>query len=419
MVDIVRPKTAARNRRLRHFMLATGAICLIALITFGVTRLKPAAPGVERSTLYTDTVKRGQMLRQVRGLGTLVAQEVRVIAAPVQGRVERVHVQPGEAVGAGTVLVELSNPELEQAAVDALFQVKAAEAEMNNLRVRLESDRMTLQSGTAGVQSEYAQARLQLDTDEKLARDGLVPALQLKLARVRVEELSNRLKIEQQRLGNSGQAKQAQLAAQEARVEQLRALARLNQGQVASLRVLAGTAGVVQQVSVEVGQQLTPGANLARVADPSSLKASLQIPETQAKDIQLGQSAQVDTRNGVVSGRVERIDPAVQQGTVTVDVELTGDLPQGARPDLSVDGTIELERLTDVLYVGRPAFGGTDSTVGMFRIEDGGGFASRVPVRLGRSSVNTVEVIDGLREGDAVILSDTSQWDGFDRLQLK
>lgn len=417
MVDVPRPK-ARRNRRVRHALFAACGISLLALITYGVTRLKPAAPGVERSTLYTDTVKRGQMLRQVRGLGTLVPEEVRVVAAPVEGRVERVHVQPGEQVTAGTVLVELSNPELEQAAVDAAYQVKAAEAELNNLRVRLESDRMTLQATTAGVQSEYAQARLQLDTNEKLAKEGLIPALELKLARVRVDELANRLRIEQQRLGNSGEGKQAQLAAQAARVEQLRALARLNQTQVAALRVLAGTSGVVQQVTVETGQQLTPGANLARVADPSSLKAALQIPETQAKDIQLGQVAQIDTRNGVVAGRVQRIDPAVQAGTVTVDVELTGDLPQGARPDLSVDGTIELERLADVLYVGRPAFGGTDATISMFRLEDQGRFAVRVSVRLGRSSVNTIEVIDGLREGDTVILSDTSQWDGFDRLQL-
>lgn len=418
MVDVPRPQ-ARRKRRARRALFAAGGVCLLALITYGVTRLKPAAPGVERSTLYTDTVKRGQMLRQVRGLGTLVPEEVRVIAAPVEGRVERVLVQPGEQVGAGTVLVELSNPELEQAAVDAQYQVKAAEAELNNLRVRLESDRMTLQSTTAGVQSEYAQARLQLDTNEKLAKEGLIPVLELKLARVRVEELANRLRIEQQRLGGSGEGKRAQIAAQEARVEQLRALARLNQNQVAALRVTAGTAGVVQQVSVEVGQQLTPGANLARVADPRSLKAALQIPETQAKDIQLGQPAQIDTRNGVAAGRVRRIDPAVQQGTVAVDVELTGGLPQGARPDLSVDGTIELERLENVLYVGRPAFGGTNSTVGMFRLEDGGRTAVRTPVRLGRASVNTVEILEGLREGDAVILSDTSQWDNFNRLELK
>jgi HlyD family secretion protein len=355
----------------------------------------------------------------VRGLGTLVPQEVRVVAAPVQGRVERVNVQPGQEVTTGTVLVELSNPELEQAAVDAAYQVKAAEAEFKNLQVRLDSDRMTLQSATAGVQSEYAQARLQLDTDEKLAKDGLIPALQLKLARVRVEELANRLKIEQQRLANSTQGKQAQLAAQQARVEQLRALARLNESQVVSLRVLAGSFGVVQQVTVEVGQQLTPGANLARVADPTSLKAALQIPETQAKDIQIGQSAAIDTRNGIAQGRVLRIDPAVQQGTVTVDVELTGDLPQGVRPDLSVDGTIELERLDNILYVARPAFGGNSSTVGMFKLEDGGRMAVRVPVTLGRASVNTIEVIDGLREGDEVILSDTSQWDNFNRLEMK
>jgi HlyD family secretion protein len=418
MVDVPRPK-ATRKRNLRRVLYTIGAISVVALITFGVTRLKPAAPGVERSTLYTDTVKRGLMLRQVRGLGTLVAQDVRVIAAPVEGRVERVYVQPGEQVSAGTMLVELSNPQLEQAAVDTSYQVKAAEADLNNLRVRLDSDRMSQQAVTAGVQSEYSQARLLLDTDEKLAKDGLVPALQLKLSRVRVDELANRLRIEQQRLGITSQAKQAQLAAQEARVEQLRALTRLNQTQAASLRVLAGTSGVVQQVSVEVGQQLTPGANLARVADPTTLKAALQIPETQAKDIQLGQPAQIDTRNGVVPGRVQRIDPAVQQGTVTVDVALDGSLPQGARPDLSVDGTIELERLANVLYVGRPAFGGSNSTIGMFKLESGGQFATRVSVKLGRASVNTVEVVEGLQEGDEIILSDTSQWDNFNRLQLK
>jgi HlyD family secretion protein len=418
MVDVPRPK-ATRKRNLRRALYVAAAVSFVALITYGVTRLKPAAPGVERSTLYTDSVKRGLMLRQVRGLGTLVPQDVRVIAAPVEGRVERVYVQPGEQVSAGTVLVELSNPQLEQAAVDSSYQVKAAEAELNNLRVKLDSDRMSQQAATAGVQSEYSQARLLLDTDEKLAKDGLVPALQLKLSRVRVDELANRLRIEQQRLGITSQAKQAQLAAQGARVEQLRALTRLNLTQAASLRVLAGTSGVVQQVSVEVGQQLTPGANLARVADPTTLKAAIQIPETQVKEIIVGQSAQIDTRNGIIAGRVQRIDPAVQGGTVTVDVALDGSLPQGARPDLSVDGTIELERLTDVLYVGRPAFGGTDSTIGMFKIEEGGQFAVRVPVKLGRSSVNTVEVVEGLREGDEVILSDTSQWDNFNRLQLK
>ena len=418
MVDIKRPTSAARNRRLRQIIYAAISVCIVALITYGVSRLKPAAPGVERSTLYTDTVKRGQMLRQVRGLGTLVPQEVRIIAAPVQGRVERIYAQPGEPVSAGTVLVELSNPELEQAAVDVEYQVKAAEADLNNIRVRLESDRMSQQAASATVQSEYNQAKLGLDVDEQLAKDGLVPALTLRVSRVRVDELANRLKIEQQRLGIGSQAVQAQLAAQQARIEQLKALARLNQAQAASLRVHAGTTGVLQQVSVEVGQQITPGTNIARVADPRTLKAALQIAETQAKDIQLDQPVAIDTRNGIIPGRVQRIDPAVQNGTVTVDVRLDGQLPQGARPDLSVDGTIELERLDDVLYVGRPAFGGTQSTVGLFRLEDAGRAAVRVSVKLGRSSVNTVEVLEGLREGDAVILSDTSQWDNFNRLQV-
>ncbi|HVF27966.1 MAG TPA: HlyD family efflux transporter periplasmic adaptor subunit [Pyrinomonadaceae bacterium] len=418
MVDIARPKSAARNRRLRQILYVTGGICLIALVTFGVTRLKPAAPGVELGTLYTDTVKRGQMLRQVRGPGTLIPEVVRVIAAPVEGRVERIHVQPGEQVTAGTVLVELSNPELRQAEVDVDYQVKAAEAELSNIRVRLESERMSQQAATATIQSEYNVAKLQLDTDEMLAKEGLIPGLTLRLARVRVEELANRYRIEQQRLAIRQQATTAQLAAQSARIEQLRALSRLNRSQVASLRVLAGTNGVLQQVSVEVGQQIVPGANIARVADPTTLKAELQIPETQAKDIQLGQFAEVDTRNGIAEGRVQRIDPAVRNGTVTVDVALVGSLPQGARPDLSVDGTIELERLDNVLHVRRPTFGQPQSTVGLFRVGEGRRSAERVQVKLGRISVSTVEILEGLREGDEVILSDTSQWDNFDRLQL-
>ena len=417
MVDIARPK-AARHRRLRRLLYAVVGVGIVALVTLGVSRLKPAAPGVERATLYTDTVRRGQMLRQVRGIGTLVPQDVRVIAAPVGGRVERIHAQPGVHVTAGTVLVELSNPELEQAAVDAEYQIKAAEAELNNIRVRLESERMTQQAAAATIQSEYNQAKIQLDTDEKLAEDGIVPALTLRLARVRVEELANRYRIEQRRIEIGAQAQAAQLAAQGARIEQLRALGRLNRGQVVSLRVLAGTSGVLQQVSVEIGQQITPGTNIARVADPTTLKAALQVAETQAKDIQLGQPVDIDTRNGVVAGRVQRIDPAVQNGTVVVDVAVVGTLPQGARPDLSVDGTIELERLENVLYVRRPTFGGAQSSVGLFRIEDARRSAVRVPVKLGRMSVNTVEILEGLREGDEVILSDTSQWDNFDRLQL-
>ena len=417
-MDIPRQKKGRGARRLRYAVIAVLGVAAVAAITVALARMKPAAPTADRSTLLVDTVKRGQMLRQVRGVGTLIPQQVRWIPAPAEGRVENVLVQPGVVVTPGTVILELTNPQLAQEAQDAEFQVKAIEADMENLRVRLESERMTQQAATAGVQSDYNQARLQLDTDEQLAKEGLVPELNLKLSRVRVQELGNRLSIEQKRLGINATAVRAQLAAQQARVEQLRALARLRRSQVSSLRVLAGTAGVLQEVSVQVGQQVQPGANLARVADPTSLKAELRIAETQAKDITTGQPVQVDTRNGVVPGRVVRIDPSSREGTVGVDVAFDGPLPQGARPDLSVDGTIELERLADVLHVGRPAFGQGQETVGMFRLEADGQTAVRVPVRLGRSSVNSIEILEGLREGDQVILSDSSQWDGYDRIRL-
>ncbi|HWS55687.1 MAG TPA: HlyD family efflux transporter periplasmic adaptor subunit [Pyrinomonadaceae bacterium] len=413
-------KRSRKNRRqLKLALYATAAVLAAVLITYGLSRLKPAAPSVARGTVWTDSVKRGQMLRQVRGIGTLVPEEIRQVAAPVEGRVERIFAQPGEQVGAGTVLVELSNPTLRQSTVDVEFQIKSAEADLNNLRARLESERMSQQAATAQIQAEYSQARIQLDTDEELAKEGLVPAITLRISRVRVEQLKNRLEIEGKRVGSNRQSVEAQVAAQQARIAQLRAQLRLNQEQVNSLLVRAGTNGVLQQVTVEVGQQITPGTNIARVADPSSLKAVLQIPETQAKDIQLGQVAAVDTRGaGVVPGRVVRIDPAVQNGTVPVDVQLEGGLPSGARPDLSVDGTVELERLENVLYVSRPATGAAQSTITLFRIEEGGREAVRVPVRLGRTSVNTVEILEGLREGDTIILSDTSQWDGVDRLRL-
>jgi HlyD family secretion protein len=417
-MDIPR-KSGKRNRNLRRVLYTVAGVSVIALITYGVTRLKPAAPGVDRATVMIDTVKRGGMLRQVRGLGTLVPEDIRIIAAATQGRVERILVQPGTAVGAGTVLIELSNAELQQAAQDAEFQLKATEADLNNLRVKLESERMSQQAASATVKADYQQAKIQLDTDEQLGREGLVAPLNLKLSRVRVADLANRLQIEQKRLDVNSKAIEAQLAAQQAKIAQIQALAQLKRTQIASLHVTAGTSGVLQQMQVEVGQEVTPGTNLARVAEPQHLKAELKIAETQAKDVQLGQPVAVDTRNGVIPGRVSRIDPAVQGGTVTVDVALEGSLPQGARPDLSVDGTIELENLKNVLYVGRPAFGQANSTVGMFKLEDGGKTAIRVNVKLGRSSVNTIEVLEGLREGDQVILSDTSQWDAANRIQLK
>jgi HlyD family secretion protein len=420
-MDVKRPARKNR-RRMKLAAYAALAVLAVALITYGLSRLKPAAPSVERGVIVTDTVKRGQMLLQVHGMGTLVPEEVRQIAAPVEGRVEQIFVKAGTEVSAGTVLVELGNPTIRQQAVDVEYQVKSAEADLNNLRARLDSDRMAQQAATAQVESEYNQARIQLDTDEQLGKEGLVPLLTLRISRVRVQQLANRLEIEKKRVLTAKQSADAQVAAQQTHIEQLRAQLRLNQENVASLQVRAGTNGVLQEVTVVAGQQITPGTNIARVADPSSLKAALQIPETQIKDITLGQPAAIDTRSGggsVVAGRVQRIDPAARNGTVIVDVQLQGALPQGARPDLSVDGTIELARLDSVLYVGRPASGGgAQSNITLFKLDADGHTAVRVPVKLGRASVSTVEVLDGLREGDTVILSDTQQWDGVDRLRI-
>jgi HlyD family secretion protein len=418
-MDVKRPARKNR-RRVKLAAYAVGGVLAVALITYGLSRLPRAMPSVARSTVWTDTVKRGEMIRQVHGLGTLVPEEIRQIAAPVEGRVEQKFVKPGEEVSAGTVLVELSNPTLQQQTVDYQYQIKSAEADLNNLRSRLESDRMSQQAATAQVQSEYSQAKIQLDTDEQLAKEGLVPTLTLRISRVRVQQLANRLEIEQKRVASAKASADAQVAAQGARIEQLRAQLRLNQEQVASLQVRAGTNGVLQEVTVEVGQQITPGTNIARVADPTSLKAALQIPETQIKDVALGQTALIDTRGGgTVSGRVQRIDPAARNGTFTVDVRLEGPMPQGARVDLSVDGMIELERLENVLYVNRPTTGGgAQATVSLFRLEPDGQTAVRVPVKLGRASVSTVEVVEGLKEGDTVILSDTQQWDNVNSLRL-
>ena len=413
------PRSSSRNkRRLGRALWVVSGLGAVLLLTIGAMRLKPAALGVDRSTLSIDTVKRGQMLRQVRGIGTLVPEQVRLIAASSKGRVERVHVQPGAEVSAGTVLVELVNPEIQQAVVDVEFQVVSAEADLNNLRARLNNERLSQQAGAATVHAEYQQAKIQFDTDDTLARAGFIPALSLKLARVRVEELANRYDLEQKRLVGNARSSQAQVESQQTRIKQLKAQLGLRRAQSNALRVLAGTAGVVQQVQVEVGQQITPGAVLARVAEQQHLKAELKIAETQAKDIQIGQKAEIDTRNGIIPGRVVRINPAAQQGTVTVDVALEGALPQGARPDLSIDGTVELERLDNILYVGRPTFGQTQSSVSMFKVEAGGKRAFKVIVKLGRSSVNTIEILDGLGEGDQVILSDTAQWDSVDNIDL-
>ena len=411
-------KSFRRGRRTRIIVLAALGLIAISVITFGVSRLKPAAPSLERATALIETVKRGPMLRDVHGTGTLVAEDIRVVAASTAGRVERVLVHPGTPVNPKTILVELSNPELQQSAVDTEYQLRAAEAEQKNLKVRLESDRMTQEAAAATVRSEYQQAKLQLDADQELAKQGVLPALSLNLSRVRTEDLANRYQIEQKRLEVRKRSEEAQLAAQQARNSQLQALLKLKQEQVQNLRVAAGTSGVLQQMTAEEGQQVVPGTNLARVVEPQHLKAELKIAETQVKDIQIGQKAQIDTRNGIIPGHVSRMDPAAQQGTFTVDVALEGALPPGAAPDLTVDGTVELERLDDVIYISRPAFGQAQSTIKMFKLDDDGKTATRVQVKLGRSSVSAVEILEGLQPGDRVIISDTSSMDAFDHIRL-
>ncbi len=416
-MDIPRP-SQARERRIRRIVYGTAALAGLVLVTLGLSRLKPAAPSVDRATVWIDTVRRGPMLRQVRGLGTLVPEEIRWIPASTEGRVERIIIQPGSEVTPQSVLLELSNPELEQQALDADAQLRAAEASYVELKVRLQSQHLDQEASAARVTADYHQAKLRADTDSELARQGLIADLTRQLSTVAAEELANREKIEHKRLEIDAESIAAQLKVAEATVEQRRAMARLRHAQLDGLKVRPGMTGVLQQLPVEVGQRVSPGTNLARVAQPGRLKAVIKIAETQARDVQHGQPASIDTRNGTISGRVARIDPAATNGTVTVDVALEGELPKGARPDLTVDGTIELERLDDVLFVGRPAQAPPDGAVGLFRLEEDGVNAKRVKVTLGRSSVSTIEVRDGLKVGDQVILSDTSAWDAYDRIRL-
>ncbi len=419
------PRTsAAQQRRRRRIIYGIVGLLLVVLITMGLSRLKPAAPGVERSTVVVDMVKRGSMLRQVRGLGTLVPEDIRWLPALADGRVEKILIRPGTPVNAETILVVLTNPQVEQAALDAEYQLRAAEAELASLQVQLQSQYLNQKAEAARVQSEYNEARMRAETDAELAKLGVISNLNLKISQGNSQQLATRAEIEQQRVENSKRELEARILAQKARVSQVRAAYALARTRLESMKVRAGSNGVLQELSLngqplQVGQQVQAGTTIAKVADPTKLKAELKIPETQAKDVQLGQPSQVDTHNGVVSGKVIRIDPAVQNGTVTVDVALEGELPPGARPDLSVDGTIELERLASVLYVGRPAFGQEKSTVGMFKLAPDGVNAQRVQVKLGRSSVNTVEIVEGLKEGDQVILSDMSRWDNFDRIRLE
>ncbi|MFN7978853.1 MAG: HlyD family efflux transporter periplasmic adaptor subunit [Vicinamibacterales bacterium] len=419
-MDIQRPAAVAQQKKRKRILVGVAAVLAVAAVSVVLARLKPAAPTVERSTVWIDTVKRGSMLRQVRGLGTLVPVDEarRWLPSATQGRVERIILRPGAQVTPDTVILELADPQLQQQKLEAENQLRAAEADLASLKARLDTERLNQKSAAATVESDYEQARLEREVNEDLAKDGLVSNLVLKQSTVRAESLRTRANLEKERVAVAEESVRAQLLAQQARVDQLRTLYTLRAQQVDQLRVRAGMTGVLEQVPVEVGQQVAPGTNVARVADPNRLKAELRIAETQARDLAIGQVASVDTRNGIIPGKVVRIDPAAQNGTVTVDVELTGDLPRGARPDLSVDGTVELERLDNVLYVGRPAFGQENSAVGLFRL-DATGEASRTQVQLGRSSVNTIEIKGGAKEGDQLVLSDMSAWDAFDRVRLR
>jgi HlyD family secretion protein len=419
-MDIARPSNA-RQKRIRRILFGVAFLLVVVLVSVGLARLKPAAPTVEAATVWPDTVKRGPMLRQVRGLGTLVPEDTRWITSTTQGRVEEIVLRPGVTVKPDSVIIELSNPQLEQDVRNAELQLQSAEASLANLRVQVQNELLNQRATAAGIESDYSKAKMQVEMDEALAKDQLVSALQLRRSQLDAEQLSLRHKIAQEQLASRAESSRAQLAVQQAAVDQARAVAELRRQQRDELRVRAGISGVLQMIPVEVavGAQVGPGANLARVANPGRLKAEIKIAETQAKDIQIGQRAEVDTRNGIIQGRVMRIDPSVQNGTRTVDVSLEGELPRGAVPDLSVDGTIELERLDDVLYVGRPAFAQEQGTASLFKKDTTGEEATRVTVKFGRSSVNSIEVLEGLNVGDTVILSDMSAWDAYDRVRLR
>ncbi|HEY8231535.1 MAG TPA: HlyD family efflux transporter periplasmic adaptor subunit [Vicinamibacteria bacterium] len=416
-MDIARPDLLEKKKK-RQLVWAGSAAAVVVLLTLGVSRLKPAAPTVERATVVLDVVKRGEMVRDVRGLGTLVPEDIRWITALTDARIERRVLLPGTVVKPDSVILELSNPELLTLAQDADSQARAADARYTELKVRLQSQLLDQKAVAARIAAESRQARLRADADAELHKNGLIADITLKLSQSAADELEHREKMEEQRLAIAGEAIEAQLKVQQADVEQRRAQAALRRSQVDALHLRAGIDGVLQQVPVEVGQRVSAGTNLARVARPEKLKAEIRIPETLARDVVPGQKAVVDTRNGFIEGRVIRVDPAVQNGTVTVDIGLVGELPRGARPDLTVDGTIELERLSDALHVGRPAMGQPQSTVGLFRVVKGTTEALRVRVKLGSASVSTIQILEGLDVGDEVILSDTSAWDSADRIRL-
>jgi HlyD family secretion protein len=417
-MDIPRPSNA-RAKMIRRIVLLVVALLFIGGVTFGLSRLRPAAPSVDRATVWSDEVKRGPMLREVRGIGTLVPVDIQWIPAQTDAQVDRIVLRPGAVVKPDSVILELSNLTLKRDALDAEYQLKAAEADYENLKVQVNSDLLNQKATEASVRSDYEQAKIQHEVDEKLYKEGIGSIVNAQLSKVREEQLAIRVQLEGERTKNVADTAEARLQAQMSHVDQQRALYELRRAELDALHVRAGIAGVLQLVPVEEGQHVTPGTNLARVADPKRLKAEIKVAETQAKDVLIGQSATIDTRNGTVEGHVARIDPSVVNGTVTVDVYPDATMPDGARPDLSVDGTIEIENLKDVLFVGRPVHGSSQSTISLFKLTPDGSEATRVNVKLGRTSVNTVEILQGLQVGDRVILSDMSQWDNYDRIRLK
>jgi HlyD family secretion protein len=419
-MDIARPEFKVQKRR-RQTITAAIVVVIVAIVTTIVYRLKPAAPTVERGTVWTDTVKRGSMLRQVRGLGSLVPSQESVLQIPAEteATVVRIRMLPGSLVKPDTVLMDMTNPQVEQAAVDADLQYKAAVADYQSQKMKLESDLMNQKSAAATVKADYSQAKLQSETDKALYDLGVISGLAYKASKGKSDELTTRNGLEDESLASSQKSIDAQLAELQAKIDQTRVMADLKKKQLDALRVRAGIDGVLVEMPLHVGEHVLPGTMLAKVVQPNHLMAELKIAETQARDVQIGEPASVDTHNGLISGTVMRVDPAVQNGTVTVDVKLTGEMPRGARPDLSVDGTIDLERLDNVLYVGRPAFGQEDSTISLFKLESDGRDAVRVPVKVGRASVNSIQVLDGLKEGDTVVLSDMSRWDNTDRIRLQ
>ncbi|OLD57559.1 MAG: RND transporter [Acidobacteria bacterium 13_1_40CM_2_56_5] len=417
MVDVARPKSVIRNKKIKKVVYAVLVLVAASAVTLGLSRMAPAAPSVDGATLWPDTVKRGEMLRQVRGLGTLVPEEVRFIPATSDSIIEERKLRAGETVTPNSIILVMSNPDVQQRAIDAELQLKGAEADLANLRATLQSQILNQQVAQASVESDYNRAKLDFEANQELAKDGLIADVILKKSQVTAQELAGKNEMEKKKVEVNSRSADAQIAAQQARVDQYRAALELRRKQVDELTVRAMVAGVVQQVPVEPGQRVSQGTILAKIAQPGRLRAELQIAETQVKDVALGQIASIDTRNGIIPGQVIRIDPASVNGTVKVDVQLNGEYPKGVRPDLSVDGTIEVERLPDVMYVGRPAYGQADTTVSMFKWLPNGE-AVRVQVKLGRTSVNTIEIKEGLQIGDRVILSDMSAWDSYDRLRI-